>query len=145
MISTEERKEDFKRTYQTSCSVCRFHSNSNKKPLPIISIKINKTLTQTLLEKGVHIFNKRHLCEAYKQPVVGCLNCQRFGHRANNCLLESTCQNCGKPSHNHPCRDNSICVNCQGNHGPSSNTCPTFITLSKNIAFSYKNNENSVT
>ena len=66
----------------------------------------------------------------------------RFGHRVNNCLLESASENCGKPSHNHSCGDTSNCVNCQGNHKFSSNTCPTFITLSKNIAF-YKNNENS--
>ena len=45
---TEDFKEDFKRTYQKSYSVCRFHSNSNKKPLPTISIKTNKTLTHTL-------------------------------------------------------------------------------------------------
>ena len=89
LISTEDTKKDFKRTYQTSCSLCRFHSNSNKKPLPIISIKTNKTLTQTLIE-------------AYKQPVVCCFNCQRFGHWINNCLLESAFENCGKPLHNHP-------------------------------------------
>ena len=59
LISTEDIKEDFKRTYQTSCSVHRFHTNSNKKPLPIFSIKTNKTLTQKLLEKAVHIFDKR--------------------------------------------------------------------------------------
>ena len=58
LISTEDIKEDFKRTYQTSCKVWRFHSNSNKKPIPISSIKTNNTLTQTLLEKGVHIFDK---------------------------------------------------------------------------------------
>ena len=40
----------------------------------------------------------------------------------------------GKPSNNHPCRDISVCVN--------SNTCPTFITLSENMGFSLKNNEN---
>ena len=130
-MSTEDIKEYFKRTYQTSCSVCRFHSNSNKKPLPIISIKTNKTLTQTFSEKGVHIFDKGHLCEAYKQPVTCCFNCQRFGHRANNCLLESTCENCGKSSHNH-----------HGNQKSSSNNYPTFITLSKNIAF-YKNENTS--
>ena len=145
LISTEDIKDYFKRTCQTSCSVRRFHSDSNKKPLPIISVKTNKTLTQTLLEKAVHIFDKRHLCEAYKQPVARCFSCQRFGHRANNSLLESTCENCGKPSNNHPCRDTPICVNCQGNHKPSSNTCPTFITVSKNIAFSYKNKENTST
>ena len=73
---TDDIKEDFKRTYQTSCSVRRFHSDSNEKPLPTISIKTNKTLTHTLLEKGVYIFSKRHLCEAYKQPVVCCFNCK---------------------------------------------------------------------
>ena len=62
LISTEDIKEDFKRVYQISGSVCKFHSNSNKKPLLIISIKTNKTLTQKLLEKGVHIFDKKHLC-----------------------------------------------------------------------------------
>ena len=102
-------------------------------------------MTQTLLKEGVNIFDKRHLCEAYKQPVVCCFNYQRFCHRANNCLLESACENCGKPSHNRPRRDISNCVNCHGNHKFSSNTCPTFITLSKNIDFSYKNNENSST
>ena len=56
LISTEDIKEDLKRTYQTSFGVHRFHSNSNKKPLPTISVTTNKTLTQTLLEKGVHIF-----------------------------------------------------------------------------------------
>ena len=61
----------------------------------------------------------------------------KFGHRANNCLLESACENCGKPSQNNLCRDTSNCVNCQGNHRSSANTCPTFINLSKNIAFSY--------
>ena len=59
MISTEDIKEDFKWVYQISGSVCKFHSNSNKKPLLIISIKTNKTLTQKLLEKGVHIFDKK--------------------------------------------------------------------------------------
>ena len=144
LISTVDVKEDFKRTYQTSCNVCRFQSNSNKKPLPIISIKTNKTLTQ-ILKKGVHIFNKKHPCETSKQPVVCCINCQRFGHRANNWSWESACENCGKPSQNHPCRGTSVCVNCQGNHKSSSSTCPTFITFSKNTAFSYKNNENSST
>ena len=41
------------------------------------------------------------------------------------------CENCGKLSHNHPCRDISSCVNCQENHKSSSSTCPNFITLSK--------------
>ena len=60
LISTEDIKEDFKRVYQISGSVCKFHSNSNKKPLLIISIKTNKTLTQELLEKCVpHIFDKK--------------------------------------------------------------------------------------
>ena len=97
-VNPNEKK---KRNYQTSCSVHKFLLISNEKPLPIISIKTIKALTQTLLEKGVYIFDKTHFCEACKQPVVHCFNCQRFDHRATNCLLESACENCVKLSPNY--------------------------------------------
>ena len=116
LISTENIKEGFKRTYQKICCVCRFYSNSDKMALPIINIKTNKTLSQTLLKESVLTYDKRHFCESCKQPVVCCFNCQRFGRRINNCLLRGTWENCGKPLNNHPCRDTSNCFSCQGNH-----------------------------
>ena len=48
-----------------------------------------------------------------------------------NIYQKNACENCGKLSHKHPCRDTSNCVNCQENHKSSSSTCPNFITLSK--------------
>ena len=66
----------------------------------------------------MHIFSKRHLFETYKQPVVCCFNCQRFGHRANNCLLESTCENSGKPSRNHPCKKLQFVSTVKGTTNP---------------------------
>ena len=54
LISTGDIREDFKRSYQTSCSVCRFHANSNKKTLAIISTKTKKKLLLRHYQKKMH-------------------------------------------------------------------------------------------
>ena len=86
------------------------------------------------------------MCEAYKQPIIRCFHCQRFGHKSNICQSQNICANCGRPvsSHNQPCSINPSCDNCGGNHRSSSNVCPVFKSLSSVIAYSYRN-ENPTT
>ena len=40
----------------------------------------------------------------YKQPIIFCFHCQKFGHKSNIYQLQNICANCGRPvsSHNQP-------------------------------------------
>ena len=56
-----------------------------------------------------------------------CFRCQKFGHPVKYCrATQETCMWCGEPIHN-PCPNAPHCVNCQGNHGASSQKCPAYL------------------
>lgn len=54
-----------------------------------------------------------------------CFKCQAFGHGATNCRSKTggICQNCAKPQHDAPCRNETKCSNCDEPHPASSREC----------------------
>ena len=146
LISSDDIKRDIEEKYQISCKICRYCSYKNKEPLPIISIKTDKNNSELFLKEEILLFNHTFLCEAYKQPIICCFHCQKFGHKSHICQSQNICANCDRPvsSYNQPYSNSPNCANRCRNQRSSSNICPVFKSLSSVIAYSYKN-ENPTT
>ena len=81
------------------------------------------------------------MCEAYKEPIICCFHCQKYGQKSNICQSQRFCANYGRPVSlpNESSSNNQNCANCGGNYRSSLNVCPVFKTLSSVIAYSYRN------
>ncbi|XP_030753006.1 uncharacterized protein LOC115880031 isoform X1 [Sitophilus oryzae] len=81
------------------------------------------------------LYNTINNVSPYKNPVILCKNCYRFGHCANQCRSSSRCQACGE-THNEGTQCNKegeiLCINCKGKHAPTSPLCEEF-SRQKNI------------
>ena len=64
----------------------------------------------------------------YVPSPLRCFKCQKFGHTSARCRGTETCRHCGRERHEGNCSETPRCVNCEGNHGPSSPDCPVFKT-----------------
>jgi len=66
--------------------------------------------------------------DLYIPTPLRCFNCQTFGHSKDKCSHSAVCGSCGKGTHEGAsCTAKPNCVNCGGEHGPSSRTCPKFL------------------
>ncbi len=82
----------------------------------------SKSQADKFLKKGFfEVGGKSVYTDIWKEQNPGdrrCFNCQRFGHREQDCTRVKVCENCTANGHSHDQCDNSISlgVNCQGKH-----------------------------
>ena len=57
---------------------------------------------------------------------VRCYKCQTFGHTKFNCRKNEVRTKCGQEDHtdSQECKNEAICVNCQGNQASNEKECP---------------------
>ena len=56
-----------------------------------------------------------------------CFNCLKFGHPASKCKGKMMCRRCGYDAHEGSCPHPPKCVNCKGNHAPTSKKCEVYL------------------
>ncbi|XP_055543809.1 uncharacterized protein LOC129729324 [Wyeomyia smithii] len=52
----------------------------------------------------------------------------KYGHTKNRCKAAARCRNCSKVhDFDEECKNKPYCLNCKGEHGPSSRKCPVYL------------------
>ena len=70
--------------------------------------------------------------EAYKIPVLQCLNCQKYGHFAKYCKNKTVCVNCAADHNRKDCKTKQPkCANCTLTHPANSKLCGVYKTQDK--------------
>ena len=108
-------------------------SRITKARKPTRSLKVNFS-SQELLQKAiadrVRSSNLTFVVEEYNQTsIVRCYKCHQYKHTASSCPNDKACFNCGGAYHGEECTETLHCVNCKGQHPPSSPYCPIYIKL----------------
>ena len=89
----------------------------------------SKSQADKFLEKGLfEVGGESAYTDIWKEQNPGdrrCFNCQRFGHRGQDCTRAKVCGNCAAPGHSHDQCDNPVisCANCQGKHRARDRSC----------------------
>lgn len=100
---------------------------------PTRSIKVSFSspeILQKAISDRVRSNNLTFVVEEYSQTsVTRCYKCHKYKHIAVSCPNEKACFNCGEDYHGEECVKDPHCVNCKGQHRPSSTDCPVFIRL----------------
>ena len=98
--------------------------SSPAKLTPVLFLTFNR---QTL-PKSVTVGFEFCKVDPFVPNPLRCFKCQGFGHHSNACKKETVCASCGSPDHTHthdtPCQNKAICINCKGNHPAFSRECP---------------------
>ena len=78
----------------------------------------------------------RELIDLFIPSPMRCLKCQRLGHTKKWCRREEeSCSNCCATDHKiAQCENSPFCINCKGEHCPSSKECPQYILKSEILA-----------
>ena len=71
---------------------------------------------------------QREFVNVYIPKPMKCNNCIRFGHTKKYCRRETqSCSNCSGDGHlSKDCTEEPFCINCSGDHPPTSKECPTY-------------------
>ena len=108
-------------------------SRITKARKPTRSVKVNFSspeLLQKAIADRVRSSNLTFVVEEYNQTsIVRCYKCHQYKHVASSCPNDKACFNCGGAYHGEECTETPHCVNCKGQHRPSSPYCPIYIKL----------------
>lgn len=83
----------------------------------------------------------------HRQEVVQCFRCQRFGHSARHCMMQSRCVKCSQSHARGSCQNTdrsspAYCVNCgEMGHPANFRQCPKYLAAVEQMAFRKARNE----
>ena len=98
------------------------------------SLAIRIDFEETVLPSELKIGYMRYKVVPYESPPLRCYNCQRLGHKAENCTAQERCLLCAEPHNKNNCNKmekDFKCANCNGNHPASSKKCEAIQNASK--------------
>ena len=80
--------------------------------------------------------------EPYIPPPKKCAKCKRYGHTAEPCRSQWTCNKCAKThGKDQPCETNIlICIYCGPGHGSNDPNCPRYLKEKEIVELSYEHN-----
>lgn len=109
----------------------RFESEKSRKRVDIDSVRI--CFSGNVLPSHISMDGVSYPVLPYREPVIQCRKCWRFGHTDRVCSRSvGICCGCGG---NHTpdsgCSCALKCVNCEGAHGSDSKLCPAYLTQVK--------------
>ena len=89
-------------------------------------LQFNSSTLPSLIKLNTWHFER---VEQYIPTPMRCRKCQRLGHSTNQCRSSSpTCENCSQQGHSaDTCTNPPLCINCEGKHRASCNSCPHYI------------------
>lgn len=79
------------------------------------------------LPENVYLYYNSINVDLYIPPSYICHKCLKYGHTHKKCTNSPRCAKCGESHQSNTClmtETTSNCVNCKGNHMPTSNACP---------------------
>lgn len=91
------------------------------------------TIQGTVIPNAIFFGFIRVLTRTFYPNPLQCYRCFQFGHTSKYCKHQTQlCRNCGQNNHisddtDQTCRANTKCLNCNGNHLPTSRDCPVWI------------------
>lgn len=126
---------------QKVCEVKRItkFNNGVTTPTPLLILTISSTTPPSCINfGGLRIGTRRY----YPTP-MRCQTCLKFGHTKARCKDKIRCKKCSQEHTNENCSNDSYCINCKGNHVPTSRNCPCFkreteitkMKIDRNISF----------
>lgn len=109
-----------------------------KTPLPVWLVTLtNEAGARERIHQLTGLFNLKIKVEDYEgtPSPVQCYRCQRFGHKAQGCNLQSKCVKCAGDHNTKECTKDPIspatCSNCNGPHPANYRQCPKFVAYSR--------------
>ena len=87
------------------------------------------TFNNPRLPPYIEVFYQRYRVDPYIPSPLRCFKCQKFGHRRDFCKISTAvCSVCSEAGHDdRECANTPKCVNCAGDHGSASRSCPQWL------------------
>ena len=102
--------------------------NTGKEKRPSVSIKLIFVEGVKKLPENIKIGYQRFPVREFKERLLQCFKCQRFGHSSKRCGAIEKCVFCAGNHRVSECPKQELkCANCEGKHTSSYSKCPRLV------------------
>lgn len=110
--------------------------NGKRVNTPALILTFNQTTYPEYVKVGLLRIATRPF---YPNPLL-CHSCLNYGHSKLRCTAAKRCHNCSNEFHGDTCEKVPFCCNCQGEHRPTSRTCPIYQKEAAVVKYKVDNN-----